>query len=307
MEYQKKISVIIPIYNAEKYLDRCIDSVVNQTYSNIEIIMVNDGSTDSSKEICQKWKEKDNRIILVDKKNEGVSVARNIGLNMAKGMYISFIDSDDFLEKNMYEEMMRYANENMDNIIVCNYFIETSNKQKNGICQIPSSSWEEEMFEKNSLKGYLWNKLYPKSLIKDLRFDIKLYMMEDLIFNFSLGNESRINYIFVNSNLYHYVIHNESSTKKNNSRKITFLDALKKEIDILESKGKKKSAQREKKSYILKYNLYNILYKKDTYFINSKKVYKNIEKEYLNDSDVKKNFSLKEKIKLIILKKIPIL
>lgn len=97
------ISVIIPIYNVEKYLDKCIETVINQTYSNLEIILVDDGSTDLSGKKCDEWKKKDKRIIVVHKENGGLSSARNAGIDIATGKYISFIDSDDFVESQIFE------------------------------------------------------------------------------------------------------------------------------------------------------------------------------------------------------------
>lgn len=97
------ISLIIPVFNVEKYLDKCVETIVNQTYSNLEIILVDDGSTDSSGEKCDYWKKKDNRIIVIHKKNGGLSSARNAGIEIATGKYISFIDSDDFIDLKMIE------------------------------------------------------------------------------------------------------------------------------------------------------------------------------------------------------------
>ena len=93
-----KISIIVPIYNVEKYLERCINSLINQTYKNIEIILVNDGSTDNSLIICEKYKNIDSRIILVNKENGGLSDARNVGIDNSSGNYITFIDSDDYID-----------------------------------------------------------------------------------------------------------------------------------------------------------------------------------------------------------------
>ena len=100
------LSVIIPVYNVEKYLDKCVQSVVDQTYSDLEIILVDDGSTDSSGMLCDNWKEKDRRISVIHKNNGGLSSARNTGIAAAKGDFISFIDSDDFIESEMYETMI---------------------------------------------------------------------------------------------------------------------------------------------------------------------------------------------------------
>ena len=103
----KKISIIVPVYQAEKYISKCIESIVNQTYKNLEIILVDDGSTDRSGEICDEYGKKDNRIVVVHNKNKGVSVARNCGLDIATGDYITFVDSDDYIDLQMYSEMMK--------------------------------------------------------------------------------------------------------------------------------------------------------------------------------------------------------
>ena len=103
-----KISVIVPIYNTSLYLEECINSIVNQTYTNIEIILINDGSTDRSLEICHKLSKCDKRIKVLDKEHTGIADSRNVGLNNASGEFISFIDSDDYISNDMYENMIRY-------------------------------------------------------------------------------------------------------------------------------------------------------------------------------------------------------
>ena len=104
------ISIIVPVYNVEPYLNKCLDSIVNQTYKKLEIILIDDGSTDNSGLICDEYASKDNRIIVVHQKNKGLSAARNVGLNIAKGDYIAFVDSDDFIEKDMYFTMYNVMN-----------------------------------------------------------------------------------------------------------------------------------------------------------------------------------------------------
>ena len=101
-----KISIIIPIYNTEKYLERCIDSVIQQTYRNIEVILVNDGSTDKSSRICNEYVHRDRRIILIEQKNQGAAAARNTGLKHATGDYIGWVDSDDYIEEDMFKSML---------------------------------------------------------------------------------------------------------------------------------------------------------------------------------------------------------
>ena len=110
------LSVVVPVYNVEKYLDKCIESIVGQTYKNLEIILVNDGSTDRCKEICDIWKEKDARIKVLHKENRGLVSARQAGLEMASGEYIANVDSDDWIEKNMYECLMGLAVESGSDI-----------------------------------------------------------------------------------------------------------------------------------------------------------------------------------------------
>lgn len=118
----KKLSVIIPIYNAEKYLHRCIKSILNQTYTNIEIILVNDGSKDNSAKICEEYAKKNKNIIYVSKQNEGPGPARNKGIEIATGDFIGFVDSDDFIYKEMYFEMLREAVKNDADVVQCGYF-----------------------------------------------------------------------------------------------------------------------------------------------------------------------------------------
>ena len=113
------ISIIIPVYNVEKYLAKCLDSVLNQTYKNLEIILVDDGSKDNSGAICDEYAKRDNRIIVVHQKNSGVSKARNLGMSMATGDYIGFIDSDDTIEANMYEVLLKNAIESGAEISYC--------------------------------------------------------------------------------------------------------------------------------------------------------------------------------------------
>ena len=108
----KKISVIVPIFNSEQFINRCVESILNQTYKNLEIILVDDGSTDDSGKICDQYALTDSRITVIHKINEGVSKARNMGIDASKGDLISFVDADDFLDVNMYEELINHLNEN---------------------------------------------------------------------------------------------------------------------------------------------------------------------------------------------------
>ena len=117
------ISIIVPVYRTEKYLDRCVESIVNQTYKNLEIILVDDGSPDDCPKMCDEWAKKDKRIKVIHKENGGVSSARNIGIKSAKGKYIGFVDSDDYIEKEMYESLIDVLNKNKNlDYIYCDIY-----------------------------------------------------------------------------------------------------------------------------------------------------------------------------------------
>ena len=125
-----KVSVIVPVYNVEEYLERCLDSLVNQTLKDIEIIIVNDGSTDGSKEIIQKYLNKYKNIVYLEKENGGLSSARNYGIPYAKGEYIGFVDSDDYVELTMYEKMYNKAIEEKSDMVECDFIWEYPNKKR---------------------------------------------------------------------------------------------------------------------------------------------------------------------------------
>ena len=113
------ISVVVPIYNVDKYLDRCVESIIKQTYTNLEIILVDDGSSDNSPQICDNWNVKDKRIKVIHKENGGLSDARNVGLSFATGEIISFIDSDDWIEHEMFEKMLNRKKKDNSDIVSC--------------------------------------------------------------------------------------------------------------------------------------------------------------------------------------------
>ena len=123
-----QISVIIPVYNAERYLSACLDSVIEQSYKNLDIILIDDGSTDNSGKICDEYSIKDKRIKVIHKKNEGVSVARNTGLDVATGKWISFVDSDDIIETDLYQNIISELEKNNPDLFIFNFY---TNNEKN--------------------------------------------------------------------------------------------------------------------------------------------------------------------------------
>lgn len=173
------ISIIIPVYKVERYLDRCIESIVNQTYKNLEIILVDDGSPDNCPEICDKWLSKDDRIKVIHQKNMGAGAARNNGLKIASGNFISFIDSDDYISPKMYQilyEVFSY-NDEVD-IVECGYDITKDDEidfEDREIGDYRIYSKMEAMYENivdNIFKQLIWNKLYKKKVIDGILFPL---------------------------------------------------------------------------------------------------------------------------------------
>ena len=230
-----KISIIVPVYNVEKYLDRCIKSIINQTYNNLEIILVDDGSPDNCPAMCDEWAKKDKRIIVIHKKNTGVSNSRNIGLDNARGDYIAFVDADDYIEKTMYEKMISELNQNDSNLVFC--FYKYAYENKNGTKNVVENNFDN--FCKNlslnyffnigywnhidyvitdNIMGNVWRVLFSKNIIKNIRFREDVSICEDLIFlSEVLLRKPRVS--LVKEYLYYYlqrqnsVIHNFSEIK----------------------------------------------------------------------------------------------
>lgn len=181
----KKISVIVPVYNTEKYLRKCIESIQQQTYQNIEILLIDDGSTDKSAEICDEYALKDSRIVVIHKKNGGHSSARNYGLDIAKGEYVFFVDCDDYIHESTLEILISKREISQADLVVCDYVW----VDEDGIPeqQIPISEQKDDIMSGTEFlcksskdNGWrnivVWNKLYKKEIFSDLRFELgKLY------------------------------------------------------------------------------------------------------------------------------------
>ena len=169
-----KISVIVPVYNTFEYLDKCVDSIVEQTYSNIEILLVDDGSTDGSGKKCDEWAKKDKRIKTYHKKNGGLSDARNYGIERATGTVLSFVDSDDWIEHNMYEVLLNEMTKNNADIMICGRYFEFGEKSiKWGASEKFLMGPKDAIIKLNSFSGFdmaAWDKLYKKNVFEDMCF-----------------------------------------------------------------------------------------------------------------------------------------
>lgn len=181
------ISVVVPVYNVEPYLKECLESIINQTYRDLEIILIDDGSTDKSGDICDEYGKKDERIIVIHQSNQGSASAKNAGLRKSSGEYLAFVDSDDFLQEDAYEFMVKQLEEYCADIIqgcfrkVYQKFYRDVNKIIE--MQILDTSEFLELFTKDWTCGLLWDKLYKRDIFKDIYFK-EGYKIDDEFFTY---------------------------------------------------------------------------------------------------------------------------
>ena len=184
------VSIIVPVYNTAQYLPECIESIIGQTYENLEIFLVDDGSVDGSSELCDLYCEKDHRIQVIHKKNSGVSDSRNLGIQKANGDYLMFVDSDDWLDKSMVEKMLFAAKTFSADLVICGYYNVFSTKRNS--CSLPEKNYSEKsflndfgLFYRSALINSPCNKLYRMDHIQQnhLCFDVTLSLGEDLLLN----------------------------------------------------------------------------------------------------------------------------
>lgn len=213
------ISVVIPVYNVQDYLDRCVESIAKQTYENLEVILVDDGSKDGSPKKCDEWAKKDNRITVIHKQNGGVSSARNAGIDKAKGEYISFVDSDDWLESNYFQEMLNILSNNNVEYITCGYKrvyedgkIEEFNNDGSTLV-IDSSEYIKEVLNVHPGYGFVHMKLVKKEVLNNIRFNESLKVGEDALFNTMICEKIEKVAIY-NKPLYNYYFNPESVVRK---------------------------------------------------------------------------------------------
>ena len=228
------VSVIIPIYNVEKYLQRCIESICNQSYQNTEIILVDDGSTDQSLKLCNEFANKDNRILLIHKANGGLSDARNVGMEHAHGKYIMFVDSDDYVHKDMIKEMYKKITSDASDMVICGYkVVDEEGKEKRGIKYIENNEIiedEEEYWQKaydSSTFFYIvaWNKLYKKNIFEGLHYSVGKLHEDEYIIHSLVSRCKKISCI--KNKLYYYVQREDSITGKAYTiKRMDIIDAL---------------------------------------------------------------------------------
>ncbi len=290
-----KISVIVPVYNVEEYLDECLVSIVNQTYKNLEILVIDDGSTDNSGKMCDDWAKKDKRIKVFHKENGGLSSARNVGLKHATGKWIGFIDSDDYIDVTMYEKML--LNSKDAEMVSCGVYAfskSEGHKVEYPYKKINSNSDVIKTIFKIS-DPMVWHRIYLKSYINDLLFIEEVKIAEDYPFIYSYLDKIK-NVAHVNESLYYY--------RQRENSLIHVMDP-KKFITSIESLS-------IANSYLEKYNVferYNLqsdcicnfyIYKHKLGKNYDYSKYEKIINSYIQKGILKRKIGLKNKFKLII-------
>ena len=214
-----KLSIMVPVYKVEKYLRKCIDSILSQTFTDFELILVNDGSPDKSPDICEEYKQRDSRIVVIHKENGGLSDTRNAGLDVAKGDYFGFVDSDDHIAPNMYETLISVMEEKDCDMVICDNYRESPEgiTIQNWLEESKSFNREEAMFQllTDKIGSQAWNKLYKKELFAEIRYPIgRVY--EDIPTTYKyLHRCDKVAY--VKTPLYYYTIRGDSISYAHNS------------------------------------------------------------------------------------------
>lgn len=239
MKYLPKISVIVPIYNVEKYLDRCVESLVNQSYTNIEIILVDDGSPDRCPQMCDEYAQKYSNIKSVHKENGGLSDARNYGMKYAEGEYISFIDSDDWIDTQTYEIIMGKMLETNSDIGAFNALLYYEGDELN-----PDLSEEYEVMNSQQaiectiddikIKTNVWNKVYKRSIVDDLEFP-KGRLNEDEFYTFKVLDRAE-NIIYVHRQCYYYFQRSNSIMGEYKLNRLDMLDGVWERYELVKQK-----------------------------------------------------------------------
>lgn len=211
------VSIIVPVYNVKEYLPRCLDSLISQTLKEIEIIAIDDGSTDGSSSVLDCYAQKDERVIVFHVENGGVSKARNIGLDKAKGKYVGFVDSDDYVDYQMYENLLNVAIETEADIVQCSFDIFDDSSAvsafttKREITVIDNKSEAISLFFDNIIGASVWNKLYIRSLISRLKFPEDWVFAEDFSVNTQAVLKSK-RIALTKDILYHYYLRSNSAS-----------------------------------------------------------------------------------------------
>lgn len=306
------ISVIIPIYNAEKYIERCVDSLLQQTMKDFEIVIVDDGSTDHTSDICEMYQEHDERIRVFHQKQSGVAVARNTGVGLARGEWIAFIDADDYVEEDYLQKLFQLVCDNQAQMSIVGAFdTDESSGRILGRSKTVIGTYNAE----NAIKMFLhhqgiicvmWGKLFAKSLFKNIFFSRENVVGEDLAVFYRLIDQCKCIAIDTSARYYHYMIHEHSLIHS------CSLEERVKEINTIDSIIffiHKKYPNLIDDAYYFKYAQLQgyLAVTRKIYSTEQEDIYKALKKQYLElHTYLKNQLKIKEKIKFWLYRLIPI-
>lgn len=245
------VSIIVPVYNVENYLKRCIESIINQTYNHLEIILVDDGSTDNSGAICDEYSQKDSRIRVIHKENGGLSSARNAGLDICTGEYVSFIDSDDFVSASFVEQMLNLLLTNDCDIVKCSFVRGTNNRfngedtEKSAIVTLLG----REATYNSQYSVIACDKLYKISLFYDIRFPL-VKKCEDEATYYKLAYAAK-KVCITKRALYYYFMSENSIMRNNREQDFSFMSIYRDRIKFFSNKGENKLCDMSYCKYLL--------------------------------------------------------
>lgn len=220
---EEKITVIVPVYRVESYLEKCVDSILNQSYTNLEIILVDDGSPDKCPEICDRYAEKDSRVKVIHQKNGGLSCARNAGIEIATGEYIGFVDSDDYIDSRMYESLYYGLKKSGADIAICGHYVERENRLSietppcDNVKELTSKAALDWLIEDVYIKSYAWDKLYRRVFFESIRYPAGRNY-EDIAVTYRLFDRAK-KIVMIPEYLYYYQMRSTSISCNNSDKK----------------------------------------------------------------------------------------
>ena len=296
----EKISIIVPVYKVEKFLDRCVESIKNQTYKNLEIILVDDGSPDNSPKMCDDWSKKDERIKVIHKKNGGLSDARNLGIDQSSGDFLMFVDSDDYLDKTTCEKLYNLLKTNNADFVMCSclkFYENEEYEQKTHEIKVNCYSGEDVINELYKMDiPYLMiacAKLYKRQIFETLRYPIGRLHEDEFVIHEILTNIK--SFVYTNEQLYFYLQRQSSIMGSKKEKNITdTLCAFRQRYDCLN----RKHPQNKDKT-----NSWYMKFLRVTYVCNpwiTKRIKKEILKEYKGIYKNSKQRTIKDKIFYLI-------
>ena len=263
-----KVSVVVPIYNVEQYVGKCVDSILGQTYKDYELILVDDGSLDGSGKIADEYVLSDERITVYHKANGGLSDARNYGLDRARGEYICFIDSDDWIEDNYLYELVRLMDEYQADVVICDY----KSNSGEGVISQPD---KEEITQESGIEAIdniwgsryseyvvAWNKMYRRTVFNDIRYTVGMIHEDEAICADIYCHASKV--VRTNKILYNYRVNNSTSimTTGYSLKRLDILKAIEIRMDILKNRGLQKYYEKDSFKYLYKIILNELEVKK---------------------------------------------